>query len=241
MPRIFRRPPMKPIPATQHCSKCGTCCRNGGPSLHVEDRHLVERGFIHTRHLFTIRRGERARDPIRGGLVRVDGDIIKIKGSSEGWACRFFEPGSNRCRIYEHRPLACRELECWDTSRIEQLYDRRRLSRSDLLAGIKGLWELVVAHDRRCSHELIQGLLKDTSGPGAERARLRLAEICAYDTEFRRLMVSRGRLEAAMLDFLLGRPVEQVLRAGRSADGGIPPLSASDHNPPAPHLKSDPG
>ena len=241
MPRISRRPPMKPNHATQHCSKCGTCCRNGGPSLHVEDRHLVERGFIHTRHLYTIRRGELARDPIRGGLVRVDGDIIKIKGSNGCWACRFWDPGSNRCRIYEHRPLECRELECWDTSRIEQTYDCRRLSRRDLLSGIEGLWELVVEHDRRCSHELIQGLLKDTCGPGAERARQHLAEICAYDAEIRRLMVSRGRLEAAMLDFLLGRPVEQTLRADRSDNGGIPSLSASHPNQPAPNSKSDPG
>lgn len=241
MPRIFRRPPMKPIHATQRCSKCGTCCRNGGPSLHLEDRHLVERGFIHTRHLYTIRRGELARDPIRGGLVRVDGDIIKIKGGNGRWACRFWDPGSNRCRIYEHRPLECRELECWDTTRIEQTYDRSRLSRSDLLSGIRGLWDLVVEHDRRCSHERIQGLLKNTSGAGAEEARQHLAEICAYDAEIRRLMVSRGRLEAAMLDFLLGRPVEQVLRAGRSGAGGIPSLLASNQNQPASHATSDPG
>jgi len=240
MPRNFRRPPMKPIRATQHCLKCGTCCRNGGPSLHVEDRYLVEQGFIHTRHLYTIRRGEPAWDPIRGGLVRVDSDIIKIKGSSGRWACRFWDPGSNRCRIYAHRPLECRQLECWDTSRIEQLYDRGRLSRSDLLSGIKGLWELVVDHDRRCSHELIQGWLKDANGPAAEKARLHLAEICAYDAEIRRLMVSRGRLEAAMLDFLLGRPVEQVLRAGRSDGGGIPHLSESNQNRPEPRAQSDP-
>lgn len=240
MPRIFRRPPMKPVHATQRCSKCGTCCRKGGPSLHVEDRYLVERGFIHTRHLYTIRRGELARDPVLGELVRVDGDIIKIKGSHGRWACRFWDPGSNRCRIYAHRPLECRELECWDPSRIEQLYDRRRLSRRHLLSGIKGLWELVAEHDRRCSHELIQGLLKDTAGPGAENARQRLVEIGAYDAEFRRLMVARGRLEAAMLDFLLGRPVEQVLRAGRPHDGGIPHPSAPFPSRPEPRENSDP-
>ena len=240
LPRIFRGPPMKPIHATQRCSKCGTCCRSGGPSLHVEDRYLVERGFIHTRHLYTIRRGEMARDPIRSGLVRVDGDIIKIKGRNGHWACLFWDPGSNRCRIYTHRPLECRELECWDTSRIEQMYDRGRLSRCDLLSGIKGLWELVVDHDRRCSFDRVQGLLRDTTGPDAEKARRHLAEICAYDAEIRRLMVSRGRLEAAMLDFLLGRPVEQVLRAGRSDDGGIPHLWASNQNQPASGAKSNP-
>lgn len=208
---------MKPIQDTPRCSNCGTCCRNGGPSLHWEDRILVEDGLIHTRHLYTLRRGEPVRDPIRGELVCAESDIIKIKGSGGSWACRFLDPDSNRCRIYEHRPLECRELKCWDTSRIEQIYDRRRLSRRDLLAGIQGLWELIADHEGRCSHDRIKFWLKDLSGPDAETARRRLAEISAYDAEIRRLMVSRGRLEAATLDFLLGRPVAQVLRTGYPA------------------------
>ena len=231
---------MKPIHHAQHCLNCGTCCRNGGPSLHAEDRRLVEQGFIHTRHLYTIRRGELARDPIRGGLVRVESDIILIKGCGGRWTCRFLDPDTNRCRIYEHRPVECRELECWDTSRIEQMYDRGRLSRSDLLSGIQGLWELVVEHDRRCSHERIQRLLKDTTGPDPAKARLHLSEICAYDVEIRRLMVSRGRLEAAMLDFLLGRPVEQVMRSGGFGRGEIPGLWASRPDRREPCRKSDP-
>lgn len=228
---------MKPIHATQRCSKCGTCCRNGGPSLHLEDRSLVEQGFIHTRHLYTIRRGEPARDPIRGGLVCIDSDIIKIKGSGGSWTCCFFDEDSNRCRIYDRRPLECRELACWDTSRIEQVYDRRRLSRSDLLAGIQGLWELIADHEQRCSHEQIQIWLKAKTGPDAETARIRLAEISAYDAEIRRRMVSHGRLEAAMLDFLLGRPVEQALRIGYPAAGGAPGLSVPKTDMPLPHAK----
>jgi Fe-S-cluster containining protein len=181
---------------------------------------LVEQGFIHTRHLYTIRRGELARDPIRGGLVRVDSDIIKIKGSDGSWACRFLDGASNRCRIYEHRPLECRVLECWNTYRLEQVYDRGRLSRSDLLAGIQGLWELIEDHERRCSHDRMRGWLKDLIGPDAEKARLELAEIRAYDAEIRKLLVSRGRLEPGMLDFVLGRPVDQVLRSyGPAASG----------------------
>ena len=72
---------MKPILGAHRCSKCGTCCRKGGPSLHVEDGFLVTQGLIHTRHLYTIRRGELAHDPVRGGLVRVDTDIIKSKAA----------------------------------------------------------------------------------------------------------------------------------------------------------------
>lgn len=211
---------MKPIHAAQRCSNCGTCCRNGGPSLHWEDRPQVEQGIIHTRHLYTIRRGELARDPIRGGLVRVDSDIIKIKGSAGSWTCRFLDEESNRCRIYQHRPLECRALECWDTSRLAEVYDRHRLSRCDLLAGMKGLWELIEDHERRCGYDRIRGWPQDATGPNADKTRLELAEIKAYDAELRKLMVSRGRLEPGMLDFLLGRPLDQVLRAHSLADRG---------------------
>jgi Fe-S-cluster containining protein len=211
----------------QRCSHCGTCCRNGGPALHLKDRPLVEEGLIHTRHLYTIRKGEPARDPIRGGLVRVESEIIKIKGSGRSWACRFLDKDSNRCRIYEHRPLECRELECWDTARIEQVYDRGRLSRRDLLSGIQGLWGLIEDHERRCSCEHIEKWRQAMNGPHAREARSRLAEIRAYDAELRKLMVSRGRVEAGVLDFLLGRPVEQVLRLHARAEsvavGGISP------------------
>jgi Fe-S-cluster containining protein len=200
---------------------CGTCCRNGGPSLHLEDRFLVERGFLHTRHLYTIRRGEPARDPIRGELVRVESEIIKIKGSGGRWACCFLDEEANRCRIYARRPLECRELACWDTSRIEQMYDRGRLSRRDLLAGIEGLWELIEDHERRCSYDQIQNWQKAASGPQAGKARAQLAEAEAYDAELRKRIVARGRIEPAMLDFLLGRPLETILRTiHRAASGG---------------------
>ena len=213
---------MKPARMIPGCSRCGTCCRKGGPALHLEDRPLVEQGFIHTRFLYTIRRGEPARDPVRDRLIRVDGDIIKIKGGSENWACCFLDEDSNRCRIYEHRPLECRELECWNTSRIEQVYDRRRLSRRDLLAGIDGLWELIEDHERRCSYDRMRGWLEGPSGPRVETSRHQLAEIIRYDAEIRRLMISRGGLEPGMLDFLLGRPVEQVVRLlERQADSSM--------------------
>jgi Fe-S-cluster containining protein len=203
---------MKPDPTIQGCSRCGTCCRKGGPALHLEDRPLVEQGFIHTRFLYSIRRGEPARDPVRDRLVRVDGDIIKIKGGTDNWACCFLEADANRCRIYERRPLECRELKCWDPARLERIYERGRLSRRDLLAGIDGLWELIEDHERRCDYDRIRDWLQGLAGPGADENRRRLEEARSYDADVRRLLISRGGLEPGMLDFLLGRPVEQVVR-----------------------------
>jgi Fe-S-cluster containining protein len=202
------------------CSRCGTCCRKGGPALHQEDRERVEQGVIHTRHLYTLRKGEWATDPVQDGLIRVDGDIIKIKGHGSTWACRFFDDRTGACHIYADRPLECRLLECWDTVRLEQAYRRGRLSRRDLLADVKGLWELIEDHERRCDVDGVRRLLERRSGRGRAGVERELAGMVRYDAEIRRLMVAQGGLETEMLDFLLGRPVEYVLRLfERKADG----------------------
>ena len=205
---------MKPSPPHRSsCVRCGTCCREGGPALHVEDRELVEQGVIHTRHLYTIRKGEFARDSVRDELVRVDGDIIKIKGrDASSWACRFLDEDANACRIYAQRPMECRHLECWNTTRFEQVYRLGRLSRKDLLAGVQGLWELIEDHERRCDYDRIRRQPESRTGPGAAEVERDSAEVTRYDAELRRLMVAQGGLEPEMLDFLLGRPVGTVLR-----------------------------
>jgi len=209
--------PSRTQPAS--CLRCGTCCRKGGPALHQEDREQVEQGVIHTRDLYTIRKGEQATDPVHGGLIRVDGDIIKVKGRGGTWACRFFDDRTGACRIYADRPLECRLLECWDTARLERSYRNGRLSRRDLLAGVKGLWELIEDHERRCDVDGIRRLLERRSARGRAGVERELAKMVRYDAELRRLMVAQGGLEAEMLEFLLGRPVEHVLRLfERNAD-----------------------
>jgi hypothetical protein len=81
---------------------------------------------------------------------------------------------------------------------------------------------LIVHHERRCDYDLVFSRRRDMTDPEAETTRLRVVEIIAFDAEIRRLMISRGRLEPGMLDFLLGRPVEQVLRIGHSTDAQPP-------------------
>lgn len=230
---VFRQV-MKTSPAPlPSCSRCGTCCRKGGPALHREDRHLVEQGLIHTRHLYTIRRGEWAHDPITGVLTPASGDIIKIKGGSGTWACRFLDDAPRTCRIYADRPLECRTLTCWNTAGIEQVYAIGRLTRADLISGIAGLWELVGEHQERCDVERIRRLRMPADGPRAGRLAQELAEIIRYDTELRTLVVSHAGLEAGMTDFLFGRPLQQVLRALERVEGSVAaPTGATGRGPP---------
>jgi hypothetical protein len=117
--------------------------------------------------------------------------------------------------------VECRQLECWDTSRFEQVYRLGRLTRKDLLADVQGLWELIEGHERRCDYDRIRRHLESRTGTGAAGVDRDSAEVTRYDAELRRLMVGRGGVEPEMLDFLLGRPVETVLRLNLSESGGF--------------------
>ncbi len=193
------------------CRRCGTCCRKGGPALHRADRSLVEGGAIPLKRLYTLRKGELAWENVRGGVVPLTEEIIKIKEADGKTACRFFDDAERGCAIYENRPLECRALKCWDTREIEQIYRRDRLSRRDLLETVPGLWDLVTSHETECGPDRVRALNDRDAGD-----RRTLARITAYDREMRRLVTERSGLDPEVLDFLLGRPLSRVIAGERS-------------------------
>ena len=194
------------------CQRCGTCCKKGGPSFHHADKDLIDKGVIHTRCLYTIRKGELAYDNVRQCLEAASSDIIKIKGKGDSLICMFFDEAQNACTIYENRPTECRALKCWDTAELEKMYARKRLSREDLLGKIEGLWDLIKAHQERCNYAVIHELVKAINQKRGGNARQKLAERIQYDEEIRRLVVSRAGLETEMLDFLFGRPLNETVK-----------------------------
>lgn len=194
------------------CQRCGVCCEKGGPSLHHEDRHLVDSGRIPARCLFTIRRGELARDNVKDSLAALTTEIIKIKGQSGRWTCLFYDALSRGCGIYKHRPLECRALNCRDTRRIARVYATDRLTRQDLLSDVQGLWELVEDHEQHCSYQNLDAQVRD----GVQGCRLKqesiILEVMRYDTHIRQLAVEKGGLDAMMLDFIFGRPLVDTIK-----------------------------
>ena len=195
------------------CLRCGTCCEKGGPSFHQEDRLLIEKGQIPSKYLYTIRQGEYAYDNVKGCLVPASSDIIKIKGQKGSWTCIFFDAPQKACTIYKDRPLECRALKCWDTGELERIYSSNRLTRKDLLSQINGLWDLIDSHQARCDYEKIIKLINNLDGPHKDGARKNLLEIIQYDAEIRKLVVAKGGLDPAMLDFIFGRPLTETLPA----------------------------
>lgn len=199
---------MPDIPVSS-CRRCGTCCKKGGPGFHHQDKNLIETGMILLKDLYTIRKGERARDNVKGGLFSVPSDIIKIKSNEQG-ACVFFD-GNGTCIIYENRPSECRALKCWDTRDIEAMYSENRLTRKDLLSDIDGLWELIEEHQSRCDCEQIEGWLNEVNSDQKNEAAEKISQALQYDRHIRTLSVEKSGIDPEMTDFLFGRPLSESI------------------------------
>jgi len=193
------------------CRQCGTCCRKGGPSFHLEDRAIIDEGRIQAKDLFTIRQGELAHENVQGRISPVKTDIIKIKGKKGIWECIFLDEKTNRCAIYADRPVECRALRCWDTRKLEAIYNRTRLTRKDLLQNVAGLWELVEDHQRRCDYRTILCLAGKTSQTPGIVERKKLIEIIGFDTQIRILTTQQGGIQMGLTEFLFGRPLTVTL------------------------------
>ncbi len=190
------------------CRRCGTCCNKGGPTFHIEDRPLIDSGLIPASHLVTLRKGEVVHDAIRGCLLPLESEMIKIRGQRRIWTCIFFDTTGAACRIYEHRPVECRILKCWDTRDIQAVYGRNLLTRKELLSGIPALWHLIEDHDQRCSHMTARKFLDPKSGAAAKKT---LQEMIEYDRSIRVLVVEKAGIESNMLDFIFGRPLLETI------------------------------
>ena len=208
---LLTLPKHKPILSRSACIRCGTCCKKGGPSFHLEDKPLIENGAILSKHLYTIRQGEQSYDNVKQRFIPAASDIIKIKGQKGSWTCCCFDAAKNECKIYAFRPLECRVLKCWDTREIEKIYAKNRLTRKDLVAVIEGLWELIDDHQQRCAYTKLKRLLDDLNGNQKDKALQEILELITYDARIRKLAVQKGGLDPEIIDFLFGRPLTETL------------------------------
>lgn len=218
-----------PTPSDQGCQRCGTCCRKGGPVLHAADRPLFSPGpdrgrVLDTSRVLTLRAGEPVHDPVAGQVRTLAAEAIKIKGRAEPdapWTCVFLLEPDGGCAIYADRPLECRVLDCRDPAPLAAVYEQDRLARRDLLPPGHPLLEIIASHEalapaaravdlaRRLGRERPCGA---EPHPATDRDRAALARLLAADRDMRRLLAERAGLDPQDLDFLLGRPLEEVIR-----------------------------
>lgn len=208
---------MKTARNITRCQRCGTCCRKGGPTLHLEDQELIDSGIIPLKQLITIRQGEPAYDNVTDVIAPATTDIIRIRGLSEGSGiCRLYDAEDKGCSIYNQRPAECRALKCWDTREIEKLYSCRRLTRRHLLSKVAGLWELVRDHQERCDYSHVAELASQLKlvHPRPESEKM-LLELIRYDESLRQVTCERVGLDPELLPFLFGRPLSFTIRMFR--------------------------
>ena len=213
-----------------HCRQCGTCCRKGGPALHVEDGHLLTEGILQLTDLVTFRAGELVRDTSNENVVPLPEEIVKIAPHAgarrDEWACRFLME-NNRCFIHEKSPAECKALFCDDPKALLGMHGKERLDRKailELLHAPQWLLDTVEAHEARCNYGAL--IERASRLEEQEEARKALVEVVEYDRAFRELVAEKGNVNKEMLDFLFGRPLMYTIimfgiDARTNADGSI--------------------
>jgi len=199
-------------PDRTHCIHCGTCCRKGGPALHKEDIHLIKSGKILCKSLVTIREGEPAFDNVRNRVVSSASDIIKIRSKNNSRYCIFLDDKKEACEIYDIRPIECKVLQCWDTTAIEKLYDRNRLTRKDLLFETTDIWDLIIDHQNRCGYGRIRQLLDTGKDRDKSKTEEEIRFLVRYDSHLRSLLSEKGGMDPDMMDFLFGQSLSITIR-----------------------------
>lgn len=189
------------------CSRCGTCCANGGPALHVQDKQLIEGGAIPISHLITIRKREMVHNPVTNRFQKVKNELIKISGVGKEWSCFYFDPDQKGCTIYDHRPMACQALECWDTEAVEQIIEKDLLSRADLIKDNDPLRQYVIEHEASFPCPDLEAILKH----GVTDQSKELEDAANREVAFRTELVSSHDLSLGEELFYFGRPLFHLL------------------------------
>ena len=196
-----------------YCLRCGECCRLGSPSLHLEDAELLARGLISTRQMYTLRRGEPVSSNFEGKLGTLPSELIKFKEDQEQGYCRFYSEDQKSCDIYKNRPSQCRFQQCWDPGALETRWREKKLTRRDMLKDDQDLMELLELHDERCNPERLNHLFIQLRDTGDMTVMDQVLEMLRQDLAIRSLATTKLNRHPEELDFLLGRPLAEIVRS----------------------------
>ena len=193
------------------CKRCGKCCSAGGPALHLEDRDLVVAGKLQPGDLVTFRRGEPAYDPVTKRVIILESELIQVRGLGKVGACKYYQPESNVCSIYSHRPLECRVLKCWNTQELEEILMKSLLSRDQLIPSNSTLWKLIIQHDKLFDMRKLTGIFLMERDEKFTQFQGFLRELEEKESIFRNKVVADFEVDLEAMDFFFGRSVVEVL------------------------------
>lgn len=196
-----------------YCLGCGECCRLATPSLHLADAELLSRVLISTRQIYTLRRGEPVSLNLEGKLGSLPSEVIKFKEDQEKGYCRFYSEKEKSCTIYENRPIQCRFQECWNPEALEKLWQKKKLTRRDILKNDQDLMDLLELHDERCDPERLSDLFIQWHRTRDTTMLDQVLEILRQDVAIRSLAMTKLNRDEEELNFLLGRPLAEIVRS----------------------------
>ena len=193
------------------CLRCGECCVKSSPTLMAGDLRLIQNDILSWTEIYTLRRGEKALSPGTGEVVSVEGERLKLKEHSGANYCLYYATNPNRCLIYEDRPEQCREQLCNHSASERPAPETGFLTREDIFGQHPELWDLITAHEQRCSIQRLEELLLDLGGENPEASEA-LFDMLHFDHYLRQMLLQDWEVPPGALDFLLGRPLTQVIR-----------------------------
>ena len=202
------------MPEVQNeCIRCGTCCLKGGPALHHEDRELILQDTIQLEHLVTIRRGEPVVSPLGDKLEYLQAEIIKLKGQANDWACLFFDRQNSSCLMYQHRPIECSLLKCWDTGPLERIINKKLLCRTDIVADDSPVLLHITTHEEECSLAGLESLISSLSVKSLQNEVMaELTDMVRKDMAIRARALAEPDFPEKIELYIFGRPLFKILQ-----------------------------
>ncbi len=193
------------------CERCGECCINGSPTLHLSDFKLFEENIVTLNNVYTLRKGELIYDNIGEELDYLKEETIKIKEIPGVKTCIFYGSENRDCKIYDTRPYQCVYFECWNPKKFFETLSEEKLSRGDLFGKVPAIREFVEAHEERCGYRKLEELF-DKTQEGSEEAAGEILEILEYDTHIRPFIVEKLNVPAESTDLIFGRPLAETVK-----------------------------
>lgn len=198
------------------CQRCGTCCLKGGPALHAPDAALFSGpDALELSVIVTFRAGEPAHDQVRGQVLPLGRELLKLRGKPGSQACLFYEPRARACGLYQRRPEECQALSCQDTSALAAMYEKNRLRRSDLLPAGHPILAVMAEHEALVPVARIAPLaeLFRAGGQEALDAEAELVRMARADQAFRKGLAERANIAPEYHDFFFGRGAAALFSA----------------------------
>jgi Fe-S-cluster containining protein len=195
------------------CERCGKCCLQGGPALHIQDRHLLDEKILTFDDLVTVRKGELAFQPMEEQPEIVEHEFIKIQGQPGSWICKFYDGEKSRCTIYQNRMVSCRVLECSSPEALLTIKGKNLLTRAQCIKNDDPLLPIVKEHDGQCPSPDFRQIQKDITelGHPEDDVLKELQDLVNLDLAYRTMATKKFGLSLARELFYFGRPLFQQL------------------------------